>query len=479
MATPAAPLVGSAPRLRGARVLFVDDDDDFVFGLGHLARRHGLEHGTAASGGEALEAIARSSWDIVLLDLGLPDRPGLEVLRGILERDPFCSVIVLTGRDEARAAVEALRLGALHYLTKPASSEEILVALEQASERHALRLRLEAALRHAADGRAALGQSPAWREALAVLEAAARAPRTQVLLTGESGTGKELAASLLHGWSDRAQGPFIAVNAASFSPSLLESELFGHAAGAFTGARGMKRGLVELAAGGTLFLDEVGELPLELQPKLLRVLEGHPFRRVGGDHEIRADVRFLSATNRPLEAEVKKGRFRLDLYHRLRVVEITLPPLRERGDDVELLAAHFVARFAAEMGKPGLSILPGALRALRGYAWPGNVRELRNVIERAVVLCRSRELDLRDLPPEVLIASRSAAPPDSAKDSARAPCSRPLKEVIREHVIRTFRACDENVTRTASALGIGRVALRRQLREYGVHAAAAEVQELD
>jgi len=478
MATMQAPLPCSAARLRGARVLLVDDDEDFVFGLGQLLRRHGLDLGVAASGSEAFAAIARASWDIVMLDLGLPDRPGLEVLGEILARDPFCSVIVLTGRDEARTAVAALRLGAVHYLTKPASFDEILVALEHASERHALRLRLEAALREAGDGRNALGQSPAWREALAVLEAAARAPRTQVLLTGESGTGKELAASLLHTWSDRTQGPFVAVNTASFSPSLLESELFGHVAGAFTGARGMKRGLLELASGGTLFLDEVGELPIELQPKLLRVLEGHPFRRVGGDHEIRVDVRFLSATNRPLVDEVKQGRFRLDLYHRLRVVEITLPPLRERGDDVDLLTVHFVSRFAAEMGKPGLSILPQALQALRAYAWPGNVRELRNVIERAVVLCRSRELDLRDLPPEVLAASlrAGAAPSAGEREGTPAPLT-PLEDVIRDHVLCAFRACGENVTRTAGALGIGRVALRRRLKAYGIH--SAEPQELD
>jgi DNA-binding NtrC family response regulator len=319
----------------------------------------------------------------------------------------------------------------------------------------------------------ALGESSLWRKAMSALHAAARVPRTSVLVTGESGTGKEVAARLLHTWSDRAEGPFVPVNAACFSPSLLESELFGHEAGAFTGARTAKRGLFELASGGTLFLDEVGELPMELQPKLLRVLEGHPFRRVGGEREIRVDVRLVSATNRDLEVAIEAGQFRRDLYHRLRVVDIVLPPLRARGDDIALLATHVISRLSAELGKHRVSLSLEALEALEAYGWPGNVRELRNVIERGIVLCHDGEIRPRDLPPEVSHripgASLKVPPPSLRVEDPEVS----LDAVIREHVLRTFHTRQQNLTQTARVLGISRVALRRRLKEYGVKAASA------
>ena len=457
------------------RILAVDDDEAFTFGLRGMLRREGVDVTRAHSGQEAVELSRATPWDAVLLDLGLPDVSGLDVLRAIVGGGRRCPVIVLSGRDEAGAAVEALRLGAANYVTKPATREGLLRALGEACERGAMRARVDEARREALLAvPLPLGQSPAWRRAMDDLRAAAESPRTPVLVTGESGTGKELAAAQIHAWSARAGRPFVAVNTACFSPSLLESELFGHEAGAFTGATSKRAGLFELAAGGTLFLDEVGELPLEIQPKLLRVLEGHPFRRVGGERAITADVRVVSATNRPLEDAVAKGRFRLDLYHRLRVVEITLPPLRERGSDAELLAIHFVSRMAPELGKPDIDLAPEPLAAIRAHRWPGNVRELKNAIERGIVLSREGRLAPRDLPSDV---ERSAPPgPPSSRGAAASqearpapgPAQRALEDVVRQHVLDVFRDCAGNLARAARELGIGRATLRRHLRDYGV-----------
>jgi DNA-binding NtrC family response regulator len=312
-----------------------------------------------------------------------------------------------------------------------------------------------------------------------------------VLVTGESGTGKELAAAQLHAWSARAARPFVSVNAACFAPSLLESELFGHEAGAFTGATSRRAGLFELASGGTLFLDEVGELPLELQPKLLRVLEGHPFRRVGGERPIVADVRVVSATNCRMAEAVAKGRFRLDLYHRLRVVEVPLPPLRERGADAELLAIHFVSRLGVELGKPEIEIAPETLAAVRAHTWPGNVRELKNAMERAIVLNRTGRITPGDLPgdarepvshdvrPSLPGDSRHSLPHDRIATPLlhrAAPESGPpalssghgLDDIVKRHVLEAYQESAGNLARAARALGIGRATLRRRLRDYGV-----------
>ncbi|MBX7195995.1 MAG: sigma-54 dependent transcriptional regulator [Sandaracinaceae bacterium] len=448
-----------------ARVLLVDDDPDWRFALERLLGKQGYETDAVADGREAIAAASARSYDVMLLDLGLPDLPGHEVLSRLHALDPDLPIVVLSGRDEAASAVRALREGAFQYLTKPAGSEEILTVVEQARERARLARRVEASDRERVQ--TGLGASAAWARAMSSLRAAALAPKTPVLIRGESGTGKERSSRLIHDWSERASGPFIAVNAASFSPSLLESELFGHEAGAFTGARGVKRGVFELAAGGTLFLDELGELPLDLQPKLLRVLEGHPFRRVGGEREIRADVRVVSATHRALDREVEAGRFRLDLYHRLRVVEVVLPPLRAREGDVELLTRHFVESISRELGRASLGVEPAAMRALAAYRWPGNVRELRNVIERALVLRREGEIRLDDLPEEVALSE----PPSTAQPER--PSSEPLlslDDAIRKHVLDVYRACDRNLTRAARVLQISRMTLRKRLREADVEA---------
>lgn len=444
----------------------VEDDRDLAFALERLLSRAGYNVEVAGDASSARHARARFGFDAVLLDLGLPDTDGLELLSTFVAEDASCPVVVLTGLDDAAHAVQALRRGAADYLTKPAPNEAVLHAMESSLERSSLARRLEAKGRCVPGAETLVGDSPAWLRAATALSAAALSQKTSVLLTGESGTGKELAANLIHRQSGRASGPFVTVNASCFTAALLDSELFGHEAGAFTDARTLRRGLFELAGGGTLFLDEVGEMPLELQPKLLRVLEGHPFRRIGGERELRTDVRIVSATNRTLAKEVEKGRFRADLFQRLRVLEIELPPLRERGDDVLNLAAHFFRRISSEMGFHSVRVAPATFERLASYPWPGNVRELRNVIERALVLARGREVTPCHLPAEVSRDGEGGhVLPFSGARSQTA--SLPLEEVVRRHVLETFRAAGGNVTRAAQSLGISRVALRRHLEKYG------------
>ncbi|MEW6128331.1 MAG: sigma-54 dependent transcriptional regulator [Acidobacteriota bacterium] len=444
-------------------VLLIEDDEDLAFAFNAILSRYHYEVRVVADATSALEAVSQSTFDLVLLDLGLPDADGMEVLATLKEEDAVCPVVVLTGRDNATSAVKALRLGATDYLTKPITSEVLINVVSRAIENSSLRRLLEAMQRMETERAATIGESPIWRQAVNEIEAAATAPRTPVLLTGETGTGKEVCSRLLHGLSKRASGSFVTVNAACFPPTLLESELFGHEAGAFTDARNSRRGLFELASGGILFLDEVAELPREIQAKLLRVLEGHPFRRVGGEREIHSDVRIISATNRDLSEEVKLGRFREDLYHRLKVIEIHLPALRKRTGDISRLALHFVAKLRGEVGKPHLSISRDALEKLEQYAWPGNVRELRNVIERALVLARGAEIKVCDLPIEISGAVKF-------KPNFPSPCATPspLEAVIKQHILATYKSTGENLTRAASILAMSRVALRRHLREYGI-----------
>jgi DNA-binding NtrC family response regulator len=452
-------------------ILLVEDDDDQSFAVSRLLRRDGFEVDIAGTAKGAIEQSRQKLYDLVLLDLGLPDGDGLDVLAQMNQEEASLPpVVVLTGRDDAQSAVLALKGGADNYLTKPVDREPLLFAVRRAIERSRLKRSLEAARRQTAPGPEVVGTSPRWHRVLDALSAAADSPRTPVLIEGESGTGKEVCARLLHSMSPRSPGPFIAVNAACFSATLLESELFGHEAGAFTDAKKPRRGLLELASEGTLFLDEVSEVPREIQPRLLRVFEGQPFRRVGGEREIRVDVRFVSATNKRLVDEVRAGRLREDLYHRLKVVEIQLPPLRDRPEDIPALAASFLSGITAGTAFGSASLSLEAMDCLLAYAWPGNIRELRNVIERAVVLSRGAEVLPMDLPPEVrsVGSGRSMAPAPSRTGEEE---SLSLEEAIRRHVLEVFSRFSGNVTRTSRALGISRVALRGRLRSYGALAA--------
>ncbi|MEO1083608.1 MAG: sigma-54 dependent transcriptional regulator, partial [Acidobacteriota bacterium] len=477
------PATRGVPRRPGLmRLLLVEDDPDVAYANQRRLALKGHHIQTVGTGAEALRSVERQVFDAVLLDLGLPDGDGLGVLEELMRIDPESRVIVFTGRDEASSAVAALRLGAADYVVKSSPGELLDHALAKVSEVGLLSRRLESMGRRSDPE--LVGQAPNFRRALDVLRAAAAAPRSPVLIVGESGTGKERAATRIHAWSDRAHGPFVTANIAAIPSSLLEAELFGHEAGAFTGASTARRGLFELAAGGVLFLDEIGELLPEIQPKLLRVIEGHPFRRLGSEREIQCDVRLVTATHRRLADEVAAGRFREDLYHRIRVLEIDMPPLRERGGDIEMLAEHFLGSLAIELGQEKRTISPEACGRLRSYGWPGNVRELRNVLESALVLGRGRRIEAAHLPPYLgagpaAIQNAAVGVPElrpaldasgaSSGSSASADeeiGSVTLDEAMRRHVERVVASCGGNLTHAAQALGISRGTLRRRRRRW-------------
>jgi DNA-binding NtrC family response regulator len=461
-----------------ARLLLIDDDQDLTFALRTLLGRNGhhvtVAHG-AAEATSALEMTQRSSepaFDVAFLDLTLPDCDGLQLLDRLLTIDPLLPTLCLTGRQDTSAVVNAIRRGAIDYLTKPVARQTLFDAIAAAAALSAARRAgLEARL---PDSEAvvgtSVGESPAWKRTLELLKAAAAAPKTTVLLTGEPGSGKEVAATLLHRWSSRRTAPLVTANAACFSQSLMESELFGHEVGAFTGAVKRRRGLFEQADGGILFLDELGELPLDLQSKLLRVLEGHPFRRLGGEEPVSCDTRLVCATNRDLADEVRKGRFRADLLERLRVFELRLPPLRERRQDIPHLAHHFIVKLGRELGVPPVDVAPEVLDCFAKHNWPGNVRELRNVIERALVLSSGERLSVRHLPLELSGVSLPFPPifsPDDKK-AVSSESSASLDAMTRRHIESVFAATGGNVTHTAERLGISRLALRKKLQSYGL-----------
>jgi DNA-binding NtrC family response regulator len=442
-----------------AKILLVEDNADFSLAMQMLLSSAGFDVQIEETLAGACRSLA-SGFDLVLLDLSLPDGGGSEgvvLLKGV---DPTCPIIALTGQDSARLAVRVLRDGAVDYLTKPVGRQDLLNAIQSALERAQLANSVRE-LRQHHEYTLPIGESPKWKSALEMIYAASKSPKTTVLFTGESGVGKEIAALLLHKASSRNKGPYVAVNAACFPASMLESELFGHEAGSFTGATRQKKGLFELANGGTLFLDEIGELPYDLQAKLLRVLEGHPYRRIGGEQEIQHNTRIVCATNRSLPEVVTAGRFRADLYHRLRILEIVLPPLRERAQDAERLALHFVAKLGSEMGRNHATLSPEALERLNSYSWPGNVRELRNVIERALVLSQDGEIGPEHLPREL-----NANPPTIQVSTVAKGES--LEKVIQHHIIEIYKKNQQNLTQTASHLGISRLSLRKRLKSYGL-----------
>ena len=390
------------------RLLLVEDDPVLVLAMSSSLEPEGFEVHPVGTVAAAREALRAGPFDVALLDMLLPDGDGFELLPAITAHAPGLPVIILSTHHDPAAVVRALRAGAIDYLAKPAPRSVLLAALGSALQ-HSQRVRRVDDLHHQ-QGEAKLrcgpvalpvGSDPTWLRAVDLLCAAAQSDRTTVLLTGEPGVGKEVAATLVHQLSPRGRQAFVTVNAACLTPHLIESELFGHEVGAFTGAQAKRRGLFEQAAGGTLFLDEIGELPLDLQGKLLRVLEGHPFRRVGGERDVKVDVRLICATNRDLASLVKAEQFRADLFHRLRVFEVTLPPLRARPGDIAELALYFTRLLGAQLGFPDARISSDTLEALRAHKWPGNVRELRNIIERALLLCRGSEIQRRHLPARI------------------------------------------------------------------------------
>ncbi len=446
--------------LSNPSVLLVDDDPHILRSLSRFFQNSGWATHTAPSGEDAVRAYEAVAPDVVLLDLVLPGISGLEVLELIVPAG--ATVVLLTGEGQVSTAVEAMRKGAENFLTKPVEMDYLEAALLKALRTARLRevnRRLSAAVQDGTGDKDFFGGSARMQALAERAHLFARSDST-ILLMGESGVGKGWLARRMHQISPRSAAPFVTVNCAGLSATFLDSELFGHEKGAFTDARQAKEGLFEVANGGTLFLDEIGDLAVELQPKLLKVLEETTFRRLGGTREITADVRLIAATNHDLEAAVDAGRFRADLYHRINVLALSIPPFRERDPEDVLEMIHRVFRELAREGDPALS--RNALDLLLGYDWPGNVRELRNILERALVLARGQEqIRVEHLPPSLrgsapLIESRDAGPVE------------PLEAVERRHIVRALEVLNGNRTRAAEALGISRATLYAKIDQFGL-----------
>jgi DNA-binding NtrC family response regulator len=458
----------SMTRIQGAQtLLIVDDERSLRFSIGEWARDMGYAPLEAASGREALELVREHGADAVLLDLRLGDEDGLKILKQLREADAAVPVVMLTGHGTVEHAVRAIKMGAYDFMLKPPDLDHLGVVLERAIEHARLRREVDHLRATAPSAQPILGVAESLQKALSRLERAAKSGTSTVLLLGETGSGKELMARFLHEKSARSGGPFIELNCSAIPEQLLESELYGHERGAFTDAKRFKKGLFELADGGTLFLDEIGEMMPQLQSKLLRVLETRTFRRVGGHVDITVDVRVVAATHRDLSRMVADGQFREDLFFRLNVVPVSIPPLRERREDVAVLAEHFVQRFCRELGRPAATIDPRALALMQAYAWPGNVRELKNAIERVVLLEAEDEILPEHLPAEI---SRGAAPAHAG--GSNHPFARgvvlPFTEIEKMAIEHALRVCEGNKTRAATQLGISRQTLRTKLKEYAL-----------
>jgi DNA-binding NtrC family response regulator len=447
-----------------ASILLVDDDSAFRHVMSGELRRLGHEVATAGSGEEAVAFLERQEPEIVLLDLRLPGMDGLATLKAVRTRNPSIEVIMLTGHGSIDSAIESIREGAFDYVTKPCPLDEIQIRVQRAIEQRALRQRaslLERALMPPDQAASFVGESPEFRRMLHLVELVGASDST-VLITGETGSGKERVAKLLHARSPRKAKPFVVVDCAALQESLLQSELFGHERGAFTGADKAKPGLFEVAHGGTIFLDEIGEISQSTQVNLLRVLDTSVFRHVGGTGEIRVDVRVLAATNRDLRALVGKGLFREDLFYRMSTITVEIPPLRKRGADVELLARQFVGMLNERYGSSKV-LSEGALDTLRRHSWPGNVRELLHAVEAAVVVCEGTEIRAEHLPLSVRGGSAPPAAAVSTVDGGRVPT---LVELELMHIRRVLEASHGHRGNAARALGISERNLYRKLKEH-------------
>lgn len=452
-----------------AQILIVDDEKNYRIVLSRLLEDAGHKVFVAENPFAALELLQREDVALILSDLRMPKMDGMEFFRMVREEQGEIPFIILTAFATVETALQAMKAGAFDYLTKPFKNEEILVVVEKAidysrllRENDLLRRQLEAAF-----GQEMIGQSAAIKNLLEDISHVGPAP-SSVLVTGESGTGKELVARALHRASQRRQETMVSINCATFTDNLLESELFGHERGAFTGATERKRGLLEMASGGTLFLDEIGEMSLNLQPKLLRLLQEKTFRRVGGNSEIACDVRVVAATNRDLPELIAAGSFREDLYYRLNVITLHIPPLRERKEDIPLLALHFLNRYARELGHPVNTFAEQTLQLLRGYSWPGNVRELQNIIERGVLFCRGQQLLPENLP-ETLREGGEHASMSLMSDAGFEKSLPECLEEIEGDLIRQAMVKARGVQASAARLlGISRSNLQYKLRKMGM-----------
>jgi two-component system response regulator AtoC len=435
------------------KVLIADDEKNIRDSIARFIAAEGIESATASDGAEARALLESEHFDGMILDLRMPKEDGLSLLAWMRESGPPVPALVISAYGDVHDAVEAMKRGARDYLVKPFDPEELLLRLRRLLAESALTGRFEAGTRSVDTEGIWLGDSPRMREVRALAERVAPTPST-VLITGESGTGKEIVARLIHALSTTPQGPFVAINIGGIPETLLESELFGYEKGAFTGAAERKRGMIELASSGTLFLDEIGDMPPPLQVKLLRVLQERKVQRLGGTQPLPINARFIAATNRDLETLLKEGRFREDLYYRLNVIRIEVPPLRERREDIPRLAGAFARKLSHERGRKVRAIEPDALARLQAYGFPGNVRELENRIERAFIMSEGETLSARDLGEPFTTA-------------VRAPRTGRLHDQERLLVEKTLQKHGGNRTRAAEELGISRRTLQNKIKELG------------
>ncbi len=446
--------------MSGARILIADDERIARENLEHVLRKEGYTIVTAQNGAVAIEEIEKEEFDLVLTDLRMQPVDGNQVLERVRDLYPDTEVIVITGFATVSSAVEAMRKGAFHYIPKPYNLDEVRILIRQALEKRALKkevMELRRQVGAVKDFPLLIGNSPEMEALRRTIEQIAPTD-ANVLVLGETGTGKELVAKTIHKFSLRAENRFLAINCGAFTEELFANELFGHEREAFTGARGVKRGLLEAAHGGTIFLDEIGDMPLSMQVKMLRVLQERTMMRVGGTDEIPINVRVIAATNKNLKQEVDAGTFRQDFYYRLNVITLFVPRLAERKDDIMLLSIHFLNRIAQSQGKQIESISEEALAILLSYEYPGNVRELENIMERAVTLARGPAIELRHLPVDLQQLSVRVRGPRREFLT--------LDENEREYILWVLRQVNDNKTRAAEILGIDRVSLWRKIKKY-------------
>jgi two-component system, NtrC family, response regulator len=456
-------------------ILIVDDEPNYRIVLSELLREEGYEVFTAGGGAEGISMVKESDLDLVVTDMQMPEVNGLQLLEQVKGINPDLPVIMITAYAEVEKAVAAMQAGAFSYLAKPFSNEELLVNVQKAAQLYSL-VRENTRLRSEIKGKKSgfsgmVGKNPRMQQVYELIEKVAPTPAS-VLISGESGTGKELVAKAIHMNSSREKEPFITVNCAALSDNLLESELFGHEKGAFTGAVAMRKGRFEIADKGTIFLDEIGEIPLVLQSKLLRVLQEKKFERVGGSKTFEVDVRIISASNRDLKEEVTQGRFREDLFYRLNVIHVSLPALRERMDDMPLLVDYFINKFQEELGREELSISQEAMRLLMKLPWEGNIRELENTIERAAILCNNNIIEADDVQPDSLQPLQENSWSQGLDLKQLIPATVGLNDVlyaVEEKML--HQALDESnhvQARAAESLGITKSLLQYKMKKYGI-----------
>jgi two-component system NtrC family response regulator len=455
-------------------ILIVDDEPNYLIVLSELLADEGYETLTADNGQQGLEIAKNADIDLVITDMQMPGMDGLTLLNALKELNSALPVIMMTAFGEVDKAVKAMQAGAYNYLTKPFNNDELVANIKKSIDHYQLskenlRLRHEMQERYSFDQ--IIGKNIAMQQIYALIEKVAPTPTT-VLISGESGTGKELVARALHYNSLRRQAPFISVNCAALPDTLLESEFFGHEKGAFTGAVSLRKGKFEAADSGTIFLDEIGEMQLSLQAKMLRILQEKSFERVGGNKTLHADVRVIAATNKDLKEEVDHHRFREDLYYRLNVVHIHLPPLRDRIDDLPMLADHFVKKYAKQAGRPDLQLSSATIRFLSTLPWEGNIRELENVIERASILCNGKSIEPHDVHPEPDSVSSLAASPHGFDLEQLLPIDAKLPDVLNEiegkMVKRALEQTNFIQTKAANLLGITKSLLQYKMKKFDI-----------